>query len=174
MLPNLHGCLLSGVLPLACVGILDLPAVSRGPSPLPEPAPAGDIVTGELSCCTFAPSVSLPCRVRSARFKDVEVTAQGRLLHLLLPLCMCAAAVQLRQKIQTPAEHPTPELETLTVNEINYSGLSFCLCFSDSFSAPAPAPEASSPPKTEPEPVIDLLGKVSQTKHLSLIQPVPL
>ncbi|XP_024123422.1 clathrin coat assembly protein AP180 isoform X2 [Oryzias melastigma] len=50
----------------------DLPAVSRGPSPLPEPAPAGDIVT-------------------------------------------------------------------------------------DSFSAPAPAPEASSPPKTEPEPVIDLL-----------------
>lgn len=39
--------LLSCILPLACVGKLDLPAVSRGPSPLPEPAPAGDIVTGE-------------------------------------------------------------------------------------------------------------------------------
>ncbi|XP_041844538.1 clathrin coat assembly protein AP180-like, partial [Melanotaenia boesemani] len=49
LLPNLHGFLLSGVLPLACVGKLDLPAVSRGPSPLPEPAPAGDIVTDTFS-----------------------------------------------------------------------------------------------------------------------------
>lgn len=49
--------LLSRILPLACVGKLDLPAVSRGPSPLPEPAPAGDIVTGELSCFTFTASL---------------------------------------------------------------------------------------------------------------------
>lgn len=56
-LPNLHGFLLSRILPLACVGKLDLPAVSRGPSPLPEPAPAGDIVTGESSCFTFTASL---------------------------------------------------------------------------------------------------------------------
>ncbi|CAG6015999.1 unnamed protein product [Menidia menidia] len=67
----------------------DLPAVSRGPSPLPEPAPAGDIVT---------------------------------------------------ESFTSPA--PT--------------------------GAPAPAPEATSPPKAEPEPVIDLLdsfgGPVEETK----------
>ncbi|XP_075321014.1 clathrin coat assembly protein AP180 isoform X7 [Odontesthes bonariensis] len=67
----------------------DLPAVSRGPSPLPEPAPTGDIVTE-----TFA----------------------------------------------SPAPTTTP----------------------------VPAPEAASPPKAEPEPVIDLLdsfgGPVEETK----------
>ncbi|XP_047455457.1 clathrin coat assembly protein AP180 isoform X10 [Mugil cephalus] len=60
----------------------DLPAVSRGPSPLPEPAPVGDIVTDSYS---------------------------------------------------TPAPAPAPAL----------------------------APEASSPPKAEPEPVIDLLDSFS-------------
>ncbi|XP_054637369.1 clathrin coat assembly protein AP180 isoform X10 [Dunckerocampus dactyliophorus] len=63
----------------------DLPAVSRGPSPLPEPAPAGDIVTD-------------------------------------------------------PAPTPTPAA---------------------SVAAPAPAPEASSPPKAESAPVIDLLDSFS-------------
>lgn len=58
---------LSRTLPLACVGKLDLPAVSRGPSPLPEPAPAGDIVTGELSCFTlYFPSLFLPPRLQPA------------------------------------------------------------------------------------------------------------
>ncbi|XP_029928285.1 clathrin coat assembly protein AP180 isoform X4 [Myripristis murdjan] len=66
----------------------DLPAVSRGPSPLPEPAPAGDIVTDSFS--TPAPAVA-------------------------------------------PAVAP----------------------------ASAPAPEASSPPKAEPAPVIDLLDSFS-------------
>lgn len=53
--PDPHGFLLSRVLPHACLGNSDLPAVSRGPSPLPEPAAAGDIMTGEFSllylCC---------------------------------------------------------------------------------------------------------------------------
>ncbi|XP_055083590.1 clathrin coat assembly protein AP180 isoform X1 [Periophthalmus magnuspinnatus] len=67
----------------------DLPAVSRGPSPLPEPVPAGDIITDTFS--TPAPS-SAPA-----------------------PAPPAAA----------PAE--------------------------------APAPEATTPPKAEPAPVIDLL-----------------
>lgn len=46
--PDLHGSPPFCILALACVGKLDLPAVSRGPSPLPEPPPVGDIVTGEL------------------------------------------------------------------------------------------------------------------------------
>ncbi|XP_026039515.1 clathrin coat assembly protein AP180 isoform X9 [Astatotilapia calliptera] len=73
----------------------DLPAVSRGPSPLPEPAPAGDIVTDSFS--SPAP---------------------------------------------TPAAAPAP--------------------------ASVPAAGTSSPPKAEPEPVIDLLdsfgGPVEETQ----------
>ncbi|KAF7656789.1 hypothetical protein LDENG_00036380 [Lucifuga dentata] len=66
----------------------DLPAVSRGPSPLPEPAPSGDIMTDSFS--SSAPAVA-------------------------------------------PAVAP----------------------------ASPPAPEASSPPKAEPAPVIDLLDSFS-------------
>ncbi|XP_056236987.1 clathrin coat assembly protein AP180 isoform X1 [Seriola aureovittata] len=67
----------------------DLPAVSRGPSPLPEPVPAGDIVTDSFT--SPAPAAAPPA--------------------------------------------PAP--------------------------AAAPAPEASSPPKAEPVPVIDLLDSFS-------------
>ncbi|GLD48744.1 clathrin coat assembly protein AP180 isoform X1 [Lates japonicus] len=71
----------------------DLPAVSRGPSPLPEPAPAGDIVTDSFT--SPAPDAAPPAA--------------------------------------PPAAAP----------------------------AAAPAPEASSPPKAEPAPVIDLLDSFS-------------
>uniref|UniRef100_A0A4W6E6X1 Clathrin coat assembly protein AP180 n=1 Tax=Lates calcarifer TaxID=8187 RepID=A0A4W6E6X1_LATCA len=67
----------------------DLPAVSRGPSPLPEPAPAGDIVTDSFT--SPAPDAAPPAAAPAA----------------------------------------------------------------------APAPEASSPPKAEPAPVIDLLDSFS-------------
>lgn len=51
----------------ACAGKLDLPAVSRGPSPLPEPALAGDIVTGEFCCFIFTASLfSTPSSMRRA------------------------------------------------------------------------------------------------------------
>ncbi|XP_031596110.2 clathrin coat assembly protein AP180 isoform X5 [Oreochromis aureus] len=38
----------------------DLPAVSRGPSPLPEPAPAGDIVTDSFSSPAPTPAAAAP------------------------------------------------------------------------------------------------------------------
>lgn len=87
MLPALHGFLLSRVLPLACVGKLDLPAVSRGPSPLPEPAPAGDIVSGELSCFIFTASLfSLPFflgRVQQAStYRDIFLHGAGVRIHM--------------------------------------------------------------------------------------------
>ena len=78
--------LLSRILPLACFGKLDLPAVSRGPSPLPELAPAGDIVTGEFSCFTFTASQSpflllMKCAARRQTWLNMKSFAWSWCLH---------------------------------------------------------------------------------------------
>ncbi|XP_039476036.1 clathrin coat assembly protein AP180 isoform X2 [Oreochromis aureus] len=145
----------------------DLPAVSRGPSPLPEPAPAGDIVTGESSCFTFTASLfpflfyegcsqtSFCMVLGSATSTSKGCTLQGcgytvKMQGCLLPpsasssLHVCFSLFRTGRK-KTLHEQRSVSLE-LKQSLINTDLIKiFFLFCPDSFSSPAPTPAAAAP-----------------------------